>query len=80
MKAKQLSEQFAEAQDVLAEATRNYDRIRADYFADRRKRARAGEALEPLECSDSNLWSDQLHHESVARPNGEQDRLAGLAA
>ena len=80
MKAKPLSEQFAQAQETLAEATLAFDRVRAEYFFDRRKRARAGEDLEPLECADSNLWSEQLHHEAVARANGEQDRLAGLAA
>ncbi|HEX5172999.1 MAG TPA: hypothetical protein VFV91_02500 [Gaiellaceae bacterium] len=80
MKAKPIAERFAEAQDALAEAQRNYERIRSDYFADRRKRARAGMDLEPLECLDSGAWQEQLHHEAVARSNGEQDRLSGLAA
>ena len=78
MKAKPLAEQYAEAQDALAEATRNHDRIRAEYFLDRRRRAQAGEELEPLSCSDSSAWQDQLHREEIARSNGEQDRLAGL--
>jgi hypothetical protein len=80
MRAKSLSEQFAAAQDALAEATRAYERVRSEYFADRRRRAKAGEDLEPLEWRNSNLWSEQLAREQVARTNGEQDRLAGLAA
>jgi hypothetical protein len=75
-----LAEQFAEVQGVLAEATRTHDRIRSEYFADRRKRAKAGEDLEPLECHDSTVWQEQLNRESIARENGELDRKAGLAA
>jgi hypothetical protein len=73
-----LADEFQAAQARLAEATLAFDRIRADYFLDRRKRARAGEELEPLECTDSNAWQEQLHREAVARSNGEQDRRAGL--
>jgi hypothetical protein len=80
MKAKPLVEQFAEAQAALGEATRTHDRIRSEYFADRRRRAKAGENLEPLECHDSAVWQEQLRRESIARENGEQDRRAGLAA
>jgi hypothetical protein len=80
MKARSLSAKFAEAQEVLAEATRKHELIRSEYFADRRKRARAGEGLEDLVCSDSNAWSEQLGRESIAREIGEQDRFAGLAA
>ena len=80
MKSKSLAAEFAEAQDALLEATRTHDRIRSDYFLDRRRRAQAGEELEPLSCSESSAWQDQLHREQIARSNGEQDRLAGLAA
>jgi hypothetical protein len=80
VRAKTLPEQFAEAQASLIEAQRIHDGIRAEYFLDRRKRAKAGEELEPLLCSDSAAWQDQLRREQIARENGEQDRKAGLAA
>lgn len=78
-KAKTLAEQFAEVQAALDEAQRTYDRVRSSYFFDRRKRAKAGEELEPLVCTDSNAWSDQLGREDVDRRNGAEDRRAGLA-
>jgi hypothetical protein len=78
MKAKSLADQFADAQEALAEATLNHDRVRAEYFADRRRRAKLGEDLEPLDCLDGTVWQAQLAREEVARSNGEQDRLAGL--
>jgi hypothetical protein len=81
MKAKQpLSEQFAQAQADLDEAQRAFERVRGEYFFDRRRRAQAGEELEPLNCTDSSVWQDQLAREQIARANGEQDRLAGLVA
>jgi hypothetical protein len=80
VKAKTLADQFAEAQDRLAEATRDYDRIRAEYFFDRRLRAKNGDELESLLCSDAGAWQEQLRREQVARENAELDRKAGLAA
>ena len=75
-----LAQQFAAAQAARDEAQREYERIRGRYFWDRRCRAQAGEELEPLEVTDSNVWSEQLNRERIARENGEQDRRAGLLA
>jgi ABC-type transporter lipoprotein component MlaA len=78
-KAKPLSEQFAEAQDRLAEAEQAYAHIRSAYFLERRQRAARGEKLEPLLCTDANAWNDQLHREQLAREHAQADREAGLA-
>jgi hypothetical protein len=78
-KGKSLAEQFAAALAARDEANREFEKVRGAYFYDRRIRAKGGEDLEPLVC-DPDDWQRQLHSESVARSNGEQDRLAGLAA
>jgi F0F1-type ATP synthase delta subunit len=54
MSRQTLAQRFAKAESNLAEAQRQYDRVRSEHFLDRRRRAARGEQLEQLICSDSN--------------------------
>jgi hypothetical protein len=78
VKAKTLGDEFQAAEAALLEAQRRYEKVRADYFLQRREVARAGGDLPPLLCADAEAWQAQLHREQVARSNGVEDRRAGL--
>jgi F0F1-type ATP synthase delta subunit len=67
MSRQTLAQRFAKAEINLAEAQRQYDRVRSEHFLDRRRRAARGEELEQLICSDSNAWNQQLNIERLAR-------------
>jgi len=75
---KSVGDQFHAAEQTLLAAQRQYDRLRAEYFADRCRRIKAGEQVEPLIVANSDAWREQLGHEAVYRKNAETDRIAGL--
>jgi hypothetical protein len=74
MKKKSLAEQFATLQAERDRIERDYQRLKSEYFADRRIRAKRGEPLEDLILTDNAEWSTQLGREQIARKNGEAER------
>ena len=75
-KKSRLAEQFATLQDERDRIETAYLKLKSEYFADRRMRAKRGEELEPLLLTDSAEWSTQLGREAIARSNAESDREA----
>jgi hypothetical protein len=74
MRKKSLADQFAILQAERDGIETAYQKLKSEYFADRRIRAKRGEPLEELLVSDSAEWSTQLGREQTARSNGEADR------